>query len=183
MNITTRDMCCYWSLITLLVGYDWALHDHSLLIMNRKCSDTDCVEMLLIDYDWRRMISYVTDHIVSPTIDHMAAPDIDHAITPAADHDCKTQLSYQFPPYSSCWLPFKVHAPYVLFALSRFAKRTERIDGTVTCWLSPACLNRTAFLLTGSPLASLFSVPADTSRQFQWQETSHFYCWSYLSYE
>jgi len=30
-------------LITLLVGYDWAMHDQSLLIMNGKCSSTDWV--------------------------------------------------------------------------------------------------------------------------------------------
>jgi hypothetical protein len=83
------------------------------------------------------MISYVTDHDVSLAIDHMAAPDIDHPITPAADDQYCPQdtviISYQFPPYISCWLPFKVHAPYVLFALSRFAKRTEPTDGIVTC--------------------------------------------------
>jgi len=105
--------------------------------MNGKCSDIDCVKRLLIDYDRRCMISYVTDHDVSPAIDHMAAPDTDHAISPAADHNCKTQLSYQFPPYSSCWLPFKVHTPYVLFALSRFAKRTERSEV-----LSPARISK-----------------------------------------
>ena len=142
MNIIPRDMCCYRSLIILLVGCYWAMLDHSLLIMNGKCSNTDCVKRLLIDYDWRCMIRYVTDHDVSPAFDDMAAPDIDHTITPAADHDCKTRLSYQFPPHSSCWLPFKVHTPYVLFALSKFAKGMERTDGTVTCWLSAARLSK-----------------------------------------
>jgi len=141
------------------------MHGHT----NIKCSDTDCLKRHLIDHDWRCTISYVTNHNVSLAIYHMAAPDIDHAITPAADHDSKTRLSYQFPPYSSCWLPFKVRTPYVLFALSRFAKLAERTDGAVTCGLSPAYLTRTVSFWQEAHwrlcLVCLLTLPDSSSRK------------------
>jgi hypothetical protein len=76
------------------------------------------------------MRSFVTAD-VSPTIDHAAVPDIVHVIAPAVDQDCKTVIiSVSITQFT---YPFIVHAPYVLFALSRFAKRTARTDDAVTC--------------------------------------------------